>query len=721
MEQVTDFKSFGLSAPVLKALDKMGFAEPTPIQKKALPLILDGKDLVGQAQTGTGKTAVFGIPMAQRLPADGSHVRAITLCPTRELAVQVAEEIHEISYFTEHKVLPVYGGQRIDRQINALRKGVDLVVGTPGRILDHLGRGTLNLSKVEILVLDEADMMLDMGFLPDIRRIISRCPKKRQTMLFSATIPEGIRRIASDYMIDATSVSVVPETLTLEDTDQIFYEVPEEEKVEALTRVLDFEKEGSSAIIFCRTRRNVDKVTRKLKARGYDAEGLHGDMAQPVRDRTMRGFRDGKFSFLVATDVASRGLDISHVTHVINYHVPQDPEAYVHRVGRTGRMGRSGVAITLVTPAEYWDLVRVQEFSNVHIEEGELPSNAEVKERRRAARGDEAARERVKTADREGPKPRAKEKKTEEEKVKVPAAETKAAQGFGRPEPTEAPSTEEERRHQEYISRDAEKRIEWASTEKVVEEAARIEHDDLVELARAHGDPGTDAPAAEGGAGTAEGSAVVPEQEERRRRDLMERISEAERLVAEKGALASSGQGVQEEEAEPLLDAKEEERIKKALGLRDRLLSMARGLDDSELDDYSAVIDRLEQEFDLRRITATLLKAFGREKGEPIPQISEEAPTEQAADDRMEQDGGGEMTRLFISVGRNSKVNKEDLERLVREAAGISENDVGRIDLLHRFAFIEVRKKVAEQVIDTMHESIFRGREISVEPARSKR
>src|SRR5660398_204986 len=295
MEQVTDFKSFGLSAPVLKALDKMGFAEPTPIQKKALPLILDGKDLVGQAQTGTGKTAVFGIPMAQRLPADGSHVRAITLCPTRELAVQVAEEIHEISYFTEHKVLPVYGGQRIDRQINALRKGVDLVVGTPGRILDHLGRGTLNLSK--------------------------------------------------------------PEILTLEDTDQIFYEVPEEEKVEALTRVLDFEKEGSSAIIFCRTRRNVDKVTRKLKARGYDAEGLHGDMAQPVRDRTMRGFRDGKFSFLVATDVASRGLDISHVTHVINYHVPQDPEADVHRVGRTGRMDRAGVGITLVTPAEYWDLV----------------------------------------------------------------------------------------------------------------------------------------------------------------------------------------------------------------------------------------------------------------------------------------------------------------------------------------------------------------------------
>lgn len=725
---MSDFKSFGLSDPVLKALEKMGFAEPTPIQKKALPIVLEGKDLVGQAQTGTGKTAAFAIPMAQRLPADASCVRALTLCPTRELAMQVSEEVHEISYFSGHKVLPVYGGQRIDRQINALRKGVDLVVGTPGRILDHLGRGTLNLSKVEILVLDEADMMLDMGFLPDIKRIISRCAKKRQTMLFSATIPEGIRRIARDYMTDATSVSVVPETLTLDDTDQIFYEVPEEEKVEALTRVLDYEKEDSSAIIFCRTRRNVDKITRKLKSRGYDAEGLHGEMTQVVRDRVMRGFRDGSFAYLVATDVASRGLDISHVTHVINYHVPQDPEAYVHRVGRTGRMGRSGVAITLVTPAEYWDLVRVQEFSNAYIEEGELPSSAEVEERRRAARGDEAARERVKSADREGPL-RLAEAKVAEEKVaaepakttakvgkkeKVPAGEEERGQGFGRPEPTEAPSTEEERRHQHYVSRDAEKRIEWTPPEKVVEEAARMEHEELVGFAWADaGDPSGSV----GAAGEAEASA----QEERRRRDLEARMREAERVVEDRPVPAPSAEEVSGKEAEPVLGGEEEQRIKRAMSLRDRLLSMVRRLDDSELSDYAAVVDRLEQDFDLRRITATLLKAFSRLEGEPAGGPTAESGGNGAGHDGGEGDGGEDMTRLFISVGRKSRVNKDDLERLVRETAGISEDDVGRIDLLHRFAFIEVRRKVAEQVIGTMHESIFQGREISVEPARSKR
>src|SRR5665811_1127869 len=274
--------------------------------------------------------------------------------PTRELAVQIAEEVHEITLFSGHKVLPVYGGQRIDRQITALKKGVQVVVGTPGRILDHLGRGTLDLSEVKMLVLDEADMMLDMGFIPDIRRILRQCPKERQTLLFSATIPSDIERIAREYMKDPEKVSVVPETMTLEETEQIFYEVPEDEKIDALMRLLDFEEEGASAIIFCRTKRNVDRLARKLKARGYDVEGLHGDLTQAQRDQIMQGFRDQRFSYLVATDVASRGLDISHVTHVINFHVPQDPESYVHRIGRTGRMGRSGVAITFVTPAEYW-------------------------------------------------------------------------------------------------------------------------------------------------------------------------------------------------------------------------------------------------------------------------------------------------------------------------------------------------------------------------------
>ena len=312
----------------------------------------------------------------------------------------MAEELHELCLFSGQKVLPIYGGQRIDRQITALKKGVQVVVGTPGRILDHLGRRTLDLSGVQLLVLDEADMMLDMGFLPDIRRILRQCPTDRQTMLFSATIPDDIRRISQEYMRDPESISVVPETLTLEDTEQIFYEVPEDEKIDALMRLLDYEGEADSVIIFCRTRRNVDKLTRKLKSRGYDVEGLHGDLTQQQRDQIMQGFREQKFAYLVATDVASRGLDISHVTRVINFHIPQDPEAYVHRIGRTGRMGRSGVAITFVTPAEYWDLLRIQEFSMAQIEQGELPSSGEVEERRRAAAGDLAARRKVREADR---------------------------------------------------------------------------------------------------------------------------------------------------------------------------------------------------------------------------------------------------------------------------------------------------------------------------------
>lgn len=399
---MAEFTTFNLSKPVLDAINKMGFVEATPIQKKTIPLVMAGRDLLGQAQTGTGKTAAFGIPLAEMLPVDAEGVQALVLSPTRELAVQIAEEVHEITLFTGHKVLPVYGGQRIDRQITALKKGVQVVVGTPGRILDHLGRRTLSLASIKLLVLDEADMMLDMGFLPDIRRILRQCGKERQTLLFSATIPDDIRRIASEYMNNPESVSVVPDTLTLAETEQIFYEVPEDEKIDALMRLLDFEEEGASAIIFCRTKRNVDKLARKLKARGYDAEGLHGDLTQAQRDQIMQGFREERFAYLVATDVASRGLDISHVTHVINFHVPQDPEAYVHRIGRTGRMGRSGVAITFVTPAEYWDLLRIQEFSMAQIAEGELPSASEVDERRRASRGDVLARRRVQEADRRG-------------------------------------------------------------------------------------------------------------------------------------------------------------------------------------------------------------------------------------------------------------------------------------------------------------------------------
>ncbi len=761
---MTDFEAFGLSQPVLQAIHKMGFVEASPIQKKAIPLVLEGKDILGQAQTGTGKTAAFGIPMADRLPADSPEVQALILCPTRELAVQVAEEIHELCLFSGHKVLPVYGGQRIDRQITALRRGVQVVVGTPGRILDHLGRGTLKLASVRMLVLDEADMMLDMGFLPDIRRVIRQCAQERQTLLFSATIPAEIERIARDYMRDPVSVSVVPETLTLEETEQIFYEVPEDEKIDALMRLLDYSEEGSSAIIFCRTRRNVDKLTRKLKARGYDVDGLHGDLTQQQRDRVMQDFREDKFPYLVATDVASRGLDISHVTHVINFHVPQDPEAYVHRIGRTGRMGRSGVAITFVTPAEYWDLLRIQEFSMAQIEEGELPSVDEVEERRRAARGDTKARRRVRQADLEGGRAaagdgggaapaRARPARVREETEKKETFVALPALG-------EEPATEAERRQRRYAQRDSRKRIEWTAAEEAIKEAARIEHEAILDVIHEE---------AAVSAGETEAPDAVKRREEEeaaiaqaafaaaRKADLEARLREAERLVAEElrakagetrlePAAASAAdfeqmpaapaRDVEPGRAElPILEPDEEARILRALRLRDQVNALVRGLDQRGLDDFLAIVDRLAMDHDLRRITAALLKMLAARPGDLKDAISAgaavaspaRAPLEEVETDEDEEteeegaDSGDErqMTRLFISIGRRARVNKEGVRSFIQETAGISEDDIGRIDLLHNFAFVEVRKAVASKVIEKMHETMFRGREISVEQAKS--
>jgi ATP-dependent RNA helicase DeaD len=764
---MTEFGTFGLSAPVLQALDKMGFVEATPIQKKSIPLVMEGRDVLGQAQTGTGKTAAFGIPIAEKLPPDSPNVEALVLSPTRELAVQIAEEVHEIMLFTGHKVLPVYGGQRIDRQITALKKGVQVVVGTPGRILDHLGRGTLSLKSIKVLVLDEADMMLDMGFLPDIRRILRQCAKERQTLLFSATVPADIERIARDYMNDPEKVSVVPETLTLEETEQIFYEIPEDEKIEALMRLLDIEEEDASAIIFCRTKRNVDKLTRKLKARGYDVEGLHGDLTQSQRDQIMQGFRDQRFSYLVATDVASRGLDISHVTHVINYHVPQDPEAYVHRIGRTGRMGRSGVAITFVTPAEYWDLLRIQEFSMAQIEEGQLPTPAEVDERRRAARGDSRAKRRVAAVDQasaravaevvEGPQTPLEEavesvvadisEAEEAEGAEEVAAPTKKRRGRRKKEeerlaemlPQEdETATEAERDQRRYALRDARKRIGWVDVGEAFKEASRIEQEERVDVAHASalGETVEDVESAE-----VVDASGREKAEKARQADVSARLSAAEEALRVKEETAQTIEAEVEaappaeaptsiSEA-PLLEPEEEARLLRAMRLREEASRLVASLDLSDLADYEAVLARLEHDHDLRTITAALLKALAgvSEAAEgafatPAPAASArgEADSETArrlrpVDDGVSSEEG--MTRLFISVGRRARVNRDTLQRLILDSAQIDEDDIGRIDLLHNFAFIEVRKKVANRVIEGMQDTMFRGREISVEPAKS--
>jgi ATP-dependent RNA helicase DeaD len=380
-EESVGFGGFGLCDEALKAVYEMGFEEPTPIQKDTIPIVLKGKDLIGQAQTGTGKTAAFGLPMIHKIKHTDKGVRAIVLTPTRELAVQVAEEINKLSYYKGLRTLPVYGGASIERQIKVLGRGVHIVVGTPGRVLDHIKRRTLKLNSVDMVVLDEADEMLDMGFVDDITRILKETPKERQTLLFSATMPTEIVKVSKRYMRSPERVKIKTDTLTATTITQISYEVREREKTEALSRLIDSDNEGKF-LVFCHTKKETDEVASDLNLRGYDASAIHGDFSQTQRETALKRFKEGKIDILVATDVAARGLDISDISHVVNYSMPQNPERYVHRIGRTGRAGRGGVAITFVTPREDKQLRQIKSASKAKITRGKLPTKEEVLESR---------------------------------------------------------------------------------------------------------------------------------------------------------------------------------------------------------------------------------------------------------------------------------------------------------------------------------------------------
>jgi len=366
------FESLRIDPRILKAIEKKGWSEPTPVQVDTIPVIMDGRDVMAQAQTGTGKTAAFGIPILQRIEK-GKIPSALVLVPTRELGLQVSEEIKEIGEFMDIRVLPVYGGASIDVQFEALRRGVEIVVGTPGRVIDHIKRGTLDLRGIKFLVLDEADRMLDMGFIDDIRYIISKLPKQRNTMLFSATLPGEIRELASEHMKDPESIIISEDKLVLPNTDQTFINVGRKNKIWALCRILDSEK--PKAIVFCQTKRMVDTLNRSLTSYGYPVAALHGDLTQSKREKVLEDFRSGKIMVLIATDVAARGLDILDVTHVINYDIPENPEVYVHRIGRTGRAGKDGKAITFVSSQEEYLLRGIKEFSGVGVAQGEIPES----------------------------------------------------------------------------------------------------------------------------------------------------------------------------------------------------------------------------------------------------------------------------------------------------------------------------------------------------------
>ena len=377
---VTKFEELQLDDRIIRAITEMGFEEASPIQAQAIPVVLEGRDMIGQAQTGTGKTAAFGLPLLQKVDPKVKKLQAVVLLPTRELAIQVAEELRRFAKFMHGiKVLPVYGGQDIVRQIRALKDGTQIVVGTPGRVMDHMRRKTVKMDHVHTVVLDEADEMLNMGFLEDMETILSQLPEERQTLMFSATMPQAIADIAKKFQKDPVTVRVIKKELTVPKVTQYYYEVKPKNKVEVMCRLLDMYSPKLS-IIFCNTKRQVDELVQALQGRGYFAEGLHGDLQQVQRDRVMESFRNGRTDILIATDVAARGIDVGHVEAVFNYDIPQDDEYYVHRIGRTGRAGREGKAFSLVVGKEVYKLRDIQRYCKTKIIPQAIPSLNDITE-----------------------------------------------------------------------------------------------------------------------------------------------------------------------------------------------------------------------------------------------------------------------------------------------------------------------------------------------------
>ena len=374
------FEDMNISNEICRAVLDMGFEEATPIQSQAIPVILEGKDIIGQSQTGTGKTAAFGIPLLERINPEDRRLQALILCPTRELAIQVSEEFRKLLKYKDNiRVLPIYGGQPIDRQIAALRKGTQVVIGTPGRVMDHMRRRTIKAETVQMMVLDEADEMLDMGFREDIETILVKIPEEHQTLLFSATLSPEILDITKRFQRNPEFIKIVRKELTVPNIEQYYFDVKEKTKLDALCRIIDV-YDPKLAMVFCNTKKRVDDLVEMLQGRGYFAEGLHGDLKQAQRDKVMQKFRNGTIEILVATDVAARGIDVDDIDVVFNYDVPQDEEYYVHRIGRTGRAGKAGKAFTFCVCKEIYKLRDIMRYTKTKIQQQKLPTLSDVEE-----------------------------------------------------------------------------------------------------------------------------------------------------------------------------------------------------------------------------------------------------------------------------------------------------------------------------------------------------
>ena len=378
---MTLFNELGLHDKIIKAVDDMGFVKASPIQEQVIPFAMEGMDIIGQAQTGTGKTAAFGIPLLSKIEEGSTDLQSIVLAPTRELAIQVSEEINRLAKYKNINALPVYGGEDIMKQIRGLKKRPQIVVATPGRFMDHMRRKTIKLDSIHTVILDEADEMLSMGFIEDIETILEEVPNERQTLLFSATMPPRIKNISQKFMQDPKHIAVKNKTMTVDTIDQKYIELKEKDKFDALCRLIDINGPELS-IIFGRTKRRVDELSEALSIRGYEVEGIHGDLKQERREKVLRKFKRGGIKILVATDVAARGLDISGVTHVFYFDLPQDPESYVHRIGRTGRAGKNGISYTFVTPREKEHLYEIEATTKRAMDKVPMPTEEQAKNAR---------------------------------------------------------------------------------------------------------------------------------------------------------------------------------------------------------------------------------------------------------------------------------------------------------------------------------------------------
>ena len=404
----TEFLALGIRSELNDALTRMGITAPTPVQQQAIGYLLAGKDVVAQAQTGTGKTLAFLLPILERVNTNESSIQALIITPTRELALQITTEVNKLASKVNAKVLTVYGGQDVDRQIKKLKGSIHIVIGTPGRILDHLSRRTLNLSHVQMLVLDEADQMLHMGFLPDVEEIIKKTPPKRQTMLFSATIPGNIRNLARRYMSDPVDIQIANKTITVDEIKQKVITTTDRAKLSTLLKLLE-EYRPYLALIFCRTKRRTAALNKALQEHGFISDELHGDLSQAKREQVMKSFREAKIHILVATDVAARGLDVEGITHVFNYDMPQDAESYIHPMGRTGRAGEKGIAITLAVPRDSSQLQAIEKAIRMPINKKAAAANlSKTNHQKPTTKGDlakdEGKNRRNKQADKPGQK-----------------------------------------------------------------------------------------------------------------------------------------------------------------------------------------------------------------------------------------------------------------------------------------------------------------------------